>query len=171
MVQFAILKTDLGNFGVLISESKLIKIILPNKLESIPIKVDNPKKYEPFMIDVLKQLSQYFNGSRKQFELDLKLQISPFYQKVLNEVCKIPYGQTCSYKNIAEKIKNTRAHRAVANANATNPIPIVIPCHRVIQSNGELGKYGGGKGLKHSLIEKEKNSNMLNYQSKFLLNH
>jgi O-6-methylguanine DNA methyltransferase len=162
MVQFAILKTDLGNFGVLISESKLIKIILPNKLESIPIKVDNPKKYEPFMIDVLKQLSQYFNGSRKQFELDLKLQISPFYQKVLNEVCKIPYGQTCSYKNIAEKIKNPRAHRAVANANATNPIPIVIPCHRVIQSNGELGKYGGGKGLKHSLIEKEKNSNMLN---------
>ena len=162
MVQFAILKTELGNFGVLISESKLIKIILPNKLESIPIKVDNPKKYEPFMIDVLKQLSQYFNGSRKQFELDLKLQISPFYQKVLNEVCKIPYGQTCSYKNIAEKIKNPRAHRAVANANATNPIPIVIPCHRVIQSNGELGKYGGGKGLKHSLIEKEKNSNMLN---------
>jgi O-6-methylguanine DNA methyltransferase len=162
MVQFAILKTDLGNFGVLISESKLIKIILPNKLESIPIKVDNPKKYEPFMIDVLKQLSQYFNGSRKQFELDLKLQISPFYQKVLNEVCKIPYGQTCSYKNIAEKIKNPRAYRAVANANATNPIPIVIPCHRVIQSNGELGKYGGGKGLKHSLIEKEKNSNMLN---------
>ena len=162
MVQFAILKTDLGNFGVLISESKLIKIILPNKLESIPVKVDNPKKYEPFMIDVLKQLSQYFNGSRKQFELDLKLQISPFYQKVLNEVCKIPYGQTCSYKNIAEKIKNPRACRAVANANATNPIPIVIPCHRVIQSNGELGKYGGGKGLKHSLIEKEKNSNMLN---------
>jgi O-6-methylguanine DNA methyltransferase len=162
MVQFAILKTDLGNFGVLISESKLIKIILPNKLESIPVKVDNPKKYEPFMIDVLKQLSQYFNGSRKQFELDLKLQISPFYQKVLNEVCKIPYGQTCSYKNIAEKIKNPRAYRAVANANATNPIPIVIPCHRVIQSNGELGKYGGGKGLKHSLIEKEKNSNMLN---------
>ena len=161
MVQFAILKTDLGNFGVLISESKLINI-LPNKLESIPIKVDNPKKYEPFMIDVLKQLSQYFNGSRKQFELDLKLQISPFYQKVLNEVCKIPYGQTCSYKNIAEKIKNPRAYRAVASANATNPIPIVIPCHRVIQSNGELGKYGGGKGLKHSLIEKEKNSNMLN---------
>ena len=162
MVQFAILKTDLGNFGVLISESKLIKIILPNKLESIPIEVANPKKYEPFMIDVLKQLSQYFNGSRKQFELDLKLQISPFYQKVLNEVCKIPYGQTCSYKNIAEKIKNPRAYRAVANANATNPIPIIIPCHRVIQSNGELGKYGGGEGLKHSLIEKEKNSNMLN---------
>ena len=162
MVQFAILKTELGNFGVLISESKLIKIILPNKLESIPIKVDNPKKYEPFMIDVLKQLSQYFNGSRKQFELDLKLQISPFYQKVLNEVCKIPYGQTRSYKNIAKKIKNPRAYRAVANANATNPIPIIIPCHRVIQSNGKLGKYGGGEGLKYSLIEKEKNSNMLN---------
>jgi methylated-DNA-[protein]-cysteine S-methyltransferase len=162
MVQFAILKTDLGNFGVLISESKLIKIILPNKLESIPIKVANPKKYEPFMIDVLKQLSQYFNGSRKQFELDLKLQISPFYQKVLNEVCKIPYGQTRSYKNIAKKIKNPRAYRAVANANATNPIPIIIPCHRVIQSNGKLGKYRGGEGLKYSLIEKEKNSNMLN---------
>jgi len=162
MVQFAILKTELGNFGVLISESKLIKIILPNKLESIPIKVANPKKYEPFMIDVLKQLSQYFNGSRKQFELDLKLQISPFYQKVLNEVCKIPYGQTRSYKNIAKKIKNPRAYRAVANANATNPIPIIIPCHRVIQSNGKLGKYGGGEGLKYSLVENEKNSNMLN---------
>ena len=81
--------------------------------------------------------------------------------KKISDISELPRIEYLR-KNIAEKIKNPRAHRAVANANATNPIPIVIPCHRVIQSNGELGKYGGGKGLKHSLIEKEKNSNMLN---------
>ena len=85
----------------------------------------------------------------------------PFYKKVLKEVSEIPYGQTFSYKNIAMKLNNPRAYRAVANANAANPIPIIIPCHRVIQSNGSLGNYGGGRQLKQILVQIEKNKNLI----------
>ena len=157
MVQFSILKTDLGSFGILVNESDLLKVILPNKINSISIEITNPGSYNPIMHNVIEQLNQYFMGIRKQFDISLKLEMPPFYKKVLKEVSEIPYGQTFSYKNIARKLNNPRAYRAVANANAANPIPIIIPCHRVIQSNGELGNYGGGRRLKQSLVQIEKN--------------
>jgi len=156
MVQFSILKTDLGSFGILVNESDLLKVILPNKINSISIEITNPGSYKPIMHNVIEQLNQYFMGIRKQFDISLKLEMPPFYKKVLKEVSEIPYGQTFSYKNIARKLNNPRAYRAVANANAANPIPIIIPCHRVIQSNGGLGNYGGGRKLKQSLVQIEK---------------
>jgi len=158
MVQFSILKTDLGSFGILVNESDLLKVILPNKINSISIEITNPGSYKPIMHNVIEQLNQYFLGIRKQFDISLKLEMPPFYKKVLKEVSEIPYGQTFSYKNIARKLKNPRAYRAVANANAANPIPIIIPCHRVIQSNGDLGNYGGGRQLKQSLVQIEKDN-------------
>ena len=81
--------------------------------------------------------------------------MSTFFINTLEEVKKIPYGSTRSYKEIANKIKSPRGHRAVANANARNPIPIIIPCHRVIRSNGEFGEYGGGSILKKKLLDFE----------------
>ena len=158
MVQFSILKTDLGSFGILVNESALLKVILPNKINTISIEITTPDSYKPIMHNVIEQLNQYFMGIRKQFDISLKLEMPPFYKKVLKEVSEIPYGQTFSYKNIARKLNNPRAYRAVANANAANPIPIIIPCHRVIQSNGGLGNYGGGRQLKQSLIQIEKNN-------------
>jgi len=155
MVQFSILKTDLGSFGILVNESDLLKVILPNKINSISIEITNPGSHKPIMHNVIEQLNQYFMGIRKQFDISLKLEMPPFYKKVLKEVSEIPYGQTFSYKNIARKLNNPRAYRAVANANAANPIPIIIPCHRVIQSNGDLGNYGGGRKLKQSLVQLE----------------
>jgi len=157
MVQFSILKTDLGSFGILVNESDLLKVILPNKINSISIEITNPGSYKPIMHNVIEQLNQYFMGIRKQFDISLRLNMPPFYKKVLKEVSEIPYGQTFSYKNIAMKLNNPRAYRAVANANAANPIPIIIPCHRVIQSNGSLGNYGGGRQLKQILVQIEKN--------------
>ena len=157
MVQFSILKTDLGSFGILVNESDLVKVILPNKINSISIEITNPGSYKPIMHNVIEQLNQYFMGIRKKFDISLKLEMPPFYKKVLKEVSEIPYGQTFSYKNIARKLNNPRAYRAVANANAANPIPIIIPCHRVIQSNGSLGNYGGGRQLKQILVQIEKN--------------
>ena len=79
-----------------------------------------------------------------------------FFKKALDEVKKIPYANTKSYKEIANNIKLPKGHRVVANANACNPIPIIIPCHRVIKSNGKLGGYGGGNILKKKLLEFEK---------------
>ena len=156
MIQFSILKTDVGSFGLLVNESNLLKVILPNKINSISIEITNPGSYKPIMHNVIEQLNQYFMGIRKKFDISLKLEMPPFYKKVLKEVSEIPYGQTFSYKNIAMKLNNPRAYRAVANANAANPIPIIIPCHRVIQSNGGLGNYGGGRQLKQSLVQIEK---------------
>ena len=161
MVQFSILKTDLGSFGILVNKSSLLKVILPNKVKSISIDVTNPESYSPLMHNVIEQLNQYFMGIRKQFDIDLRLKMPLFYIKVLKEVSNLPYGQTSSYKNIAIKLNNPRSYRAVANANATNPIPIIIPCHRVIQSNGDLGNYGGGRQLKKRLVQIEKNNSLV----------
>ena len=109
------------------------------------------------MIKVRSQLNQYFKGTRQSFDLkdELKLNMSTFFVNTLKEVKKIPYGSTRSYKEIAHNIKSPKGHRAVANANARNPIPIIIPCHRVIKSNGEFGEYGGGSVLKKKLLEFE----------------
>ena len=108
------------------------------------------------MKEVRVQIKQYFQGDLKHFDLKTDLGISLFYKKALKAVGKIPYATTKSYKEVANNIGSPRGHRAVANANAINPIPIVIPCHRVIKSNGELGGYGGGSKLKKDLLKFEK---------------
>ena len=108
------------------------------------------------MIKAISQLNQYFKGLRQSFDLNIHLRVPTFFIKTLEEVKKIPYAHTKSYKEIASNIKSPKGHRAVANANARNPIPIIIPCHRVIKSNGALGGYGGGNILKKKLIEFEK---------------
>mgnify|MGYP001230527358 CR=1 FL=1 len=117
------------------------------------------------MIKVRSQLNQYFKGTRQSFDLKVDLNMSTFFINTLEEVKKIPYGSTMSYKDIANNIKSPKGHRAVANANARNPIPIIIPCHRVVKSNGGLGGYDGGSFLKNKLIEFEKNTKL-----KLLLN-
>ena len=90
------------------------------------------------------QLKQYFQGDLKYFNLKTDFYISLFYKKALKIVRNIPYATTKSYKEVANNISSPNGHRAVANANTINPIPIVIPCHRVIKSNCELGGYGVG---------------------------
>ena len=108
------------------------------------------------MKEVKFQLEQYFQGDLKYFNLKTDFHISLFYKKALNAVGKIPYAITKSYKEVANNIGSPNSHRAVANANAKNLIPIVIPCHRVIKSNGELGGYGGGSKLKKDLLKFER---------------
>ncbi len=103
---------------------------------------------------VEKQVSEYFAGKRKKFDLPLDLHAAPFHVKVLGAVAKIPYGETRTYGEIAHAVKNPGASRAVGTANARNMIPIIIPCHRVVASNG-LGGYGGGLDLKKYLLRLE----------------
>jgi O-6-methylguanine DNA methyltransferase len=97
----------------------------------------------------LRQLSEYLAGNRRQFDLLLDVTaMSPFQLQVLQLTLDIPYGQTSTYKEIAAKLGNPRAARAVSRVEATNPIPLVIPCHRVIGSDGNLHGYGGPGGIK-----------------------
>ena len=101
------------------------------------------------------QLDEYFNGRRKLFSLKYSILQTNFRILALKEVEKIPFGQTKSYCEIAELIGKPKAVRAVGTANATNPLPIVIPCHRVIAKNGGLGGYRGGLDMKIKLLEFE----------------
>ncbi len=157
MEQFSILDTKFGKFGILATKMKLKRIILPNKLNSITSDITHINNFSPFMNKVIDQLNQFFLGELIKFDIEYELSISSFYEEVLKEVCTIPYGKTASYKYIAKKVDRPKAYRAVANANAANPIPIIIPCHRVILNNGSSGDYGGGKTLKQDLIKFEKN--------------
>jgi len=105
---------------------------------------------------VYKQLTEYFEGRRKVFDFPIKLNGTDFQKAVWKELLKIPYGETCSYKEIAEKIENPKACRAVGMANNKNPILIAVPCHRVIGADGSLVGYGGGLDMKKTLLDLEK---------------
>lgn len=114
------------------------------------------KRETPMIQTAAYQLTQYFEGERKGFDLPLSLHGTEFQQKVWKELGKIPYGQTCTYKDIAERIGIPKGCRAVGMANNRNPVAIVIPCHRVIGMNGSLTGYAGGLDLKEYLLELEK---------------
>jgi len=103
-----------------------------------------------------KQLEEYFSGKRKRFDLPLNPNGTDFQRTVWKALSDIPYGKTKTYKQIAEKIGNPKACRAVGMANNKNPIWIVIPCHRVIGADGTLTGYGGGINMKKRLLELEK---------------
>ena len=102
------------------------------------------------------QLIKYFKGQIKEFDLALMIKGTDFEKKVYRALIKIPYGQTRTYKDIGEEIGHPRAYRAVGSTNNKNPLPIIIPCHRVIGSNGNLIGYAGGLELKRQLLELEK---------------
>lgn len=105
--------------------------------------------------EVCKQLDHYFTGSLKRFDLPLSPEGTNFQQSVWDQLLKIPYGQTTSYGIIAKKLGNSKAMRAVGSANGRNPIPVIIPCHRVIGSDGSLTGFGGGLPTKSYLLDLE----------------
>jgi methylated-DNA-[protein]-cysteine S-methyltransferase len=119
-------------------------------------KAEGNKKHLPQMlIQCVEQLIQYFNGQRRQFELPLNQEGTPFQKEVWNELVQIPFGKTISYLELARRIGDTKATRAVANANGKNNIAVIVPCHRVIGSNRELVGYAGGLHRKKWLLDHE----------------
>ncbi len=105
---------------------------------------------------VLSQLKAYLGGKRKNFDCPLDLGGTPFQRRVWAALMRIPYGKTRSYQDIARAIGHVRAYRAVGNANGANPVPLIVPCHRVIESNGGMGGYGHGIEIKKKLLDLEK---------------
>ncbi|WP_026255878.1 methylated-DNA--[protein]-cysteine S-methyltransferase [Mycobacterium sp. 155] len=106
--------------------------------------------------DAVEQLAEYFAGERTVFELELHMVGTAFQRRVWTALQSIPYGETCTYGDIAREIGSPGAFRAVGLANGHNPIGIVVPCHRVIGANGSLTGYGGGLDRKRALLELEK---------------
>lgn len=103
-----------------------------------------------------RQLDEYFAGKRKEFDIPTRLEGTEFQKRVWEELRKIPYGKTVTYKDIAEAVGCPKGFRAVGLANNRNPISIIYPCHRVIGSNGSLTGYGGGLDVKEKLLELER---------------
>ena len=149
----AILKTQIGKFYIKFSSKglSLLSFKVPSKLLS------DDSSHE-FSKNVETQLSEYLNGSREEFDISLDLVGTEFQIKVWKELTKINYGQTSSYGDLAKKIKLNKGARAIGGANNKNPVMIIVPCHRVIQSDGKLGGYAGGIELKQRLLDLEQNN-------------
>jgi len=113
------------------------------------------ERHDSAFDDLATQFREYFEGNRRTFELPLAPEGTPFQLRVWNALLDIPYGETISYGQLAERIGDRSASRAVGLANGSNPLPIVIPCHRVIGSNGTLTGYGGGLPIKERLLALE----------------
>lgn len=104
---------------------------------------------------IARQLAEYFSGKRRRFELPLAANGTPFQKQVWAALLKIPFGKTTTYAALAEKVGRPGAFRAVGRANATNPIAVIVPCHRVIGTDGTLTGYAGGIPIKQKLLELE----------------
>lgn len=147
-------QTSIGKIGIAEKEG-----FITNFYFETDKKPDNAKIFEADVIkEAYKQLESYLEGKLKAFALPLKPEGTEFMQKSWDALCKIPYGTTVSYKALAIAVGNVKAVRAVGLANNRNPIPIFIPCHRVIGSNGKLVGYRGGLDLKEKLINLEKSN-------------
>jgi len=144
------------NFDVIASNNGIREILINNKADSDSLsRIKQISPDDPKVVNVFKQLEEYFNRQRKEFDLQLEIVGTDFQKNVWNELKKIPYGETISYGELAIRMGDKNRMRAVAAANGANPIPIIIPCHRVIGADGSLTGYGSGLDVKQKLLEFE----------------
>lgn len=143
-----IMDTPIGHLEVRASAEGVISVLF--------IEATKPTSANEITRAAVEQLQAYFDGSRTRFDLPLVLSGTEFQTRVWDQLKRIDYGVTRSYKDIAESLSNPKAVRAVGSANGRNPISIVIPCHRVICSNGNLSGYAGGVARKEWLLTHER---------------
>ena len=172
-------RADIGNIFIASSDKGLIKVMLDCGEEDFIKSLENQyssNSYKSKIVfnynknnskiylsndknkKILNQIKGYLIGDLKKFNVNIDIKVTDFQKKVLNAVRNIEYGKTKSYGQIAKEIKEPRAYRAVGNAISKNPIPIVIPCHRVIKSDGTIGGFGGKAkriDIKRKLLEIE----------------
>jgi methylated-DNA-[protein]-cysteine S-methyltransferase len=139
----------------LTSNGEAITELFMEKHKGGPKPIGDWRRDDEMFIEAASQLRAYFAGELTEFDLPIAIGGAPFQQRVWAELLKIPYGSTISYGELARRIGNPKASRAVGAANGDNPISIIIPCHRVIGSNGKLTGYGGGVERKKFLLEFE----------------
>ena len=146
-----IINTIIGKIFIIEENNEIVEIkIGDNEGENLE------RKNTALLEKTARQLKEYFSGQRKKFDVPLNPKGTEFMKKVWTALQKIPYGEVKSYKQIAEMIGSSKAYRAVGMANHNNPIPIIIPCHRVIGHNGEMVGYALGIHIKETLLEMEK---------------
>ncbi len=148
-METCIINSPLGFTKIIGDEDGITSVVVLNSKEKITDII--PVELEDCVI----QLNEYFEGTRQQFDLKLNPEGTPFQKKVWEALLTIPYGKTVSYLELSKQLGDVKAIRAVANANGRNPLWIIIPCHRVIGSDGSLTGYAGGLHRKQWLLEHE----------------
>lgn len=147
-------ESDIGKIGIAEENNYITNIFFEIESEEHNTEL----KETPLLKEAGKQIQEYFEGKRKKFDLPILPTGTHFQQKVWTSLQAIPYGETRSYKDIAIDVGNEKACRAVGMANNKNPISIVVPCHRVVGSNGKLVGYAGGLQIKDYLLKLEKDN-------------
>jgi methylated-DNA-[protein]-cysteine S-methyltransferase len=151
------MKSPIGVLTIEGNEKAVTGIELPSQCAPCGHTYNNRDATEPPapLADAVAQLEEYFAGKRTEFDLPLELSGTPFQRQVWLALTDIPYGSTVSYAKLAAMVGRPRAFRAVGQANGSNPVPIVLPCHRVVASGGGIGGYGGGLEMKRRLLALE----------------
>jgi methylated-DNA-[protein]-cysteine S-methyltransferase len=145
--------TPIGTLTILAGPAGLRRILWDGQ-QTLAGEPDEPGG-EPVAASAAAQLLEYFAGTRRSFDLPLDLRGTPFQEKAWRALATIPYGTTVSYAEQARRMGNPKATRAVGSANGRNPLPIVLPCHRVVGAGGGLGGFGGGLDVKRALLDLE----------------
>jgi len=154
MMRYCYVNSPIGKLFVAGDEEGLRQISFPKSKKRVKPDPDWVED-RAFLHDAVEQLERYFQGKLKKFRLKLAPAGTPFQLKALKELQKVPYGETVSYGELARRVGNPKACRAVGGVNARNPLAIVIPCHRVVGSNGNLTGFGGGLDVKQTLLDHE----------------
>lgn len=153
-IKYAVMPSPLGDIKIAASAKGIVRIALPSQDAIRPMDV-SWQRDDSVAKTAQKQLAEYFAGSRKQFDVALDLQGTEFQTAVWDALQSVPWGQTKSYGQLAEQIGKPKAVRALGAANGRNPVPIIVPCHRIIGANGKLTGYFGGESIKAFLLDLE----------------
>lgn len=151
MINYFCYDTEIGRIKISEKDEKIIGFVFSDYKKEDEIEKETDAIRKTYL-----QLKEYLSGKRKNFDIEIEMIGTEFQKKVWKELLNIPYGETRSYKDIAIAIGNGKACRAVGNANNKNPIAIIVPCHRVVGSDGSMTGYAGGLNIKEKLLKIEK---------------
>ncbi|HEY8646176.1 MAG TPA: methylated-DNA--[protein]-cysteine S-methyltransferase [Gaiellaceae bacterium] len=155
-VRYDIVDSPIGDLFVAATDRGLARISFwPDGMEETLARTFGPRVLRSPLDDVRRELDEYFAGKRQVFDLPLDLRVAPFHADVLAELARVPYGRTETYGALAAKVGRPKAARAVGTVMNRNPIPIVLPCHRIVGANGSLTGYAGGLDVKLRLLQLE----------------
>ena len=156
-----VMKSPVGKLTLVASDRGLAAILWENdNPRRVKLGKTNENNTHPLLLETERQLKEYFQGSRRSFSLELDLVGTTFQKKVWKALLGIPFGETRRYGELAKQLGNPRATRAVGAANGRNPISIIVPCHRVIGSDGKLTGFAGGLGTKRQLLGLESSNGL-----------
>ena len=154
-VLFTTVDSPIGPLTLMARDGNLTHLVMQDQAHATTTPAGSTRDDDAFT-GVAAQLDEYFAGERTSFDVPMRLDGTDFQRRVWTELCGIPYGETISYGELARRVGNPKASRAVGLANGRNPIAVIVPCHRVIAADGSLGGYGGGADRKVHLLELER---------------